>query len=56
MGKKIRIRDERHLDHISESFETIFWAKILIFFDAGPGSGMKKFGFGIRVGKNSDPG
>jgi hypothetical protein len=43
------------LDHISESSETIFWFKILIFFDADvdpgylndPGSGTEK---------NSDPG
>jgi hypothetical protein len=25
-------------DHISESLETIFWVKILQFFDADPGS------------------
>jgi hypothetical protein len=43
-------------DHISESLETILWVKILKFFDADPGSGMKKFCFGIRDGKNSDPG
>jgi hypothetical protein len=35
-------------DHISESLETIFWVKILKFFDADPGSG-------IRNGKNSNP-
>jgi hypothetical protein len=29
-------------DHISESLETIFWVKILKFFDADPGSGMKR--------------
>ncbi len=29
-------------DHISESFETIFWVKILKFFNADPGSGMEK--------------
>jgi hypothetical protein len=29
-------------DHISESLETIFWVKILKFFDADPGSGMEK--------------
>jgi hypothetical protein len=29
-------------DHISESLETILWAKILKFFDADPG--LKKFG------------
>jgi hypothetical protein len=33
-------------DHISESLETIFWVKILNFFDADPG--WKKFGYGIR--------
>jgi hypothetical protein len=35
-----------NLDHISESLETIFWVKILKFFDADPGSGMEK----IRIG------
>ncbi len=37
--------------YISKSFfflETIFWVKILKFFDADPGSGMEKFGSGIR--------
>jgi hypothetical protein len=29
-------------DHISESLETIFWVKILKFFDADPGSGLEK--------------
>jgi hypothetical protein len=29
-------------DHISKSLETIFWVKILHFFDADPGSGMEK--------------
>jgi hypothetical protein len=52
-----------NLDHISESLETIVWVKILKFFDAyirdpgrktDPGSWMKKFGSGIRNGKNSD--
>jgi hypothetical protein len=41
-------------DHISESLETVFWVKILKFFDADPGSGMEKIR--IRDGKNSDPG
>jgi hypothetical protein len=48
-------------DHISESLETIFWVKILKFFNADPGwknsdpgSGMGKIR--IRDGKNSDPG
>ncbi len=46
-------------DHISESLETIFWVKILKFFDVDPdpgsgifvtldpGSGIEKFGSGI---------
>jgi hypothetical protein len=35
-------------DHISESFslETIFWVKILKFFDADPG--WEKFGSGME--------
>jgi hypothetical protein len=33
-------------NHISESVETIFWVKILKFFDADPGR--KKFGSGIK--------
>ncbi len=32
-------------DHISESLETIFWVKILKFFNADPGSGIKKIRF-----------
>jgi hypothetical protein len=37
-------------DHISESLETIFWVKILKFFDADPGSGpWEKFGSGINI-------
>jgi hypothetical protein len=41
-------------DHISESSETVFWVKILKFFDADPGykkfgSGMEKFGSGINI-------
>jgi hypothetical protein len=43
-----------NLDYISESLKTIFWVKILKFFDADPGSGMEKIQ--IREGKNSDPG
>jgi hypothetical protein len=35
-------------DHISESLETIFWVKILKFFDVYPGSGMEKFGSGME--------
>jgi hypothetical protein len=50
------------LDTISDSLETIFWVKILTFFDADadpdlgsgifltldPGSGMEKIGSGIQ--------
>jgi hypothetical protein len=38
-------------DHISECLETIFWVKILKFFDADPGSGMEK----IRI-RDKHPG
>jgi hypothetical protein len=37
-----------NLDHISESLETIFWVKILKFFNADPESGWEKFRSGIR--------
>jgi hypothetical protein len=33
--------------YISESLETIFWVKILEFFDADPGC--KNFGSGINI-------
>jgi hypothetical protein len=48
ISKKIRtrIRDEQSGSY-SESLETIFWVRILKFFDADRGSGM---------GQNSDPG
>jgi hypothetical protein len=35
-------------DHIFESLETIFWVKILTFFDADPGFGMEKTGSGME--------
>ncbi len=36
-------------DHISETLESVFWVKkIFEFFDADSGSGMEKFGSGIR--------
>jgi hypothetical protein len=38
-------------DHISESLETIFWVKILKFFDADSGSGVEK----IRI-RDKHPG
>jgi hypothetical protein len=41
-------------DHFSHSLITIFWVKILKFFDVDPGSGMEKIR--IREGKKSDPG
>jgi hypothetical protein len=55
IGKKIRIRD---LDHISKSLETIFWVKILKFFDADadPASGIRDGKIRIRDGRNLDPG
>ena len=34
-------------DHISESLETIFWVKILKFFDADRAPGWNKFGSGM---------
>jgi hypothetical protein len=37
-------------DHISQSLETIFWVKVLTFFDLDPdpGPGKEKIGSGIR--------
>jgi hypothetical protein len=43
---RIRIRDE-HPGSYFQEIKTFFWVKLLKFFDAVPGSGMKK---------NSDPG
>jgi hypothetical protein len=40
----------KNLDHISQSLETIFWVKILTFFDTSRDPGWKKFGYGM--GKN----
>jgi hypothetical protein len=49
MGKKSEYGSGmNNPDHISESLETIFWVKILKFFDADPGSGMEK----IRIRDN----
>ncbi len=58
MGEKSRSGSGMNiLDHTSESLETIFWVKILKFFNADPGSGnLLDPGSGIRDGKNSDPG
>ncbi len=39
-GSGSRIYNPDH--HISESLGTIFWVKILKFFDADPGYGMEK--------------
>jgi hypothetical protein len=46
-------------DHISQSLEIIFFGlkylnSLMRIWD--PGSGMEKFGSGIRCGKKSDPG
>ncbi len=38
-------------DHMSESLETIFWVRIIKFFDADPGFGMEK----IRI-RDKHPG
>jgi hypothetical protein len=43
MGKILRSGSgTNNLDPISESLETIFWVKILKFFDSDPGSGLEK--------------
>jgi hypothetical protein len=43
MGKKLGSGSGmNNPDHIFESLETIFWVKILKFFDADPESGMEK--------------
>jgi hypothetical protein len=61
MGKKSKSGSGMNIpDHISECLETVFWPKILKFFDADPdpGSGSGIFfdpASGIRDGKNSDP-
>ncbi len=57
MGKKSRSGSGMDMpDHISESLETIFWAKILKFFDGDPDPGYEIF-FTLDPGrKNSDPG
>jgi hypothetical protein len=49
MGKKSEFGSGmNNLDHISECSETIFWVKIVKFFDADPGSGMEKIRIQIR--------
>jgi hypothetical protein len=45
---------KKNQDHISESLETIFWVKMLKFYDMDLGSGMKNIR--IRDRKVSDPG
>jgi hypothetical protein len=56
MGKKSGSGTEmNNADNIfPEDLETIFWVKILKFFNADPG--WKRFGSGMRDGKSSDPG
>jgi hypothetical protein len=62
MGRKSESRSGmNNTDHIFYSLETIFWVKILKFFDADPGwrqfgSGIQDPGSRIRDGKKSDPG
>jgi hypothetical protein len=41
------MRDEQHGSYFLE-LRNLFWVKILKSFDADPGSGMEKFGSGIR--------
>jgi hypothetical protein len=43
-------------DYISESLKTIFWVKILKFYDADCGSRIRDGKNRIQDGKNSDPG
>jgi hypothetical protein len=44
MGKRSRSGSEMDIpDHIFESLETIFWAKILKFFDGDPDPGYENF-------------
>jgi hypothetical protein len=50
----IRIRDEQPGSYFQELETPCFWAKILKFFDAGPGSGMEIIR--IQDRKNLDPG
>ncbi len=54
MGKKSGSGSEmNNRDHISESLETIFWVKILKFFDVGPGSGGGEALVSVEPGKCS---
>jgi hypothetical protein len=49
MGKKKKSESGmNNPDHISEGLETIFWVKILKFFDADPVSGMENIRIGIQ--------
>jgi hypothetical protein len=48
MGKKSG-SGTNNQDHISESLETIFWVKILIFFDVDPDPGCSVPGSGINI-------
>jgi hypothetical protein len=43
-------------DHISESLETMFWVKILKFFDADPGWKSSDPGSGMEKIRFRDPG
>ncbi len=60
MGKKLVSESGmNNPDHSSESLKTIFWVKILKFFDADPESGMgknKDAGSGIEKIRMRDPG
>jgi hypothetical protein len=54
-GKKSGSGIKKNPNHISESLETIFWVKILKFFDADPDPGSEIF-LTLWDGKISDPG
>jgi hypothetical protein len=47
-GSGIRIRDEQPGSYFRELGNHFLGVKILKFFDADPGSGMKKFGSGME--------
>jgi hypothetical protein len=50
MGKKQDPRSGmNNPDHISKILETLFWVKMLKFFDADPGSYMEKIGSAAMI-------
>jgi hypothetical protein len=47
--EKIRIQNEHRPSYFRKLRNNFLGLKILQFFDADPGSGMEKFGSGIKV-------